>query len=219
MTDLLEGLRVIQMGHVAAIPTAGALLADWGAEVIKLEPLDGEVGRLPGRSYGVSREVDLNGQVVNYIFELHNRSQKGIAVDLKKPAGKEAILKLIEKTDIFMTNYEVGALKKLGMDYSSLSRVNPRLIYGFLTGYGTQGPDKDERGFDLTAAWARSGGQYMAAPPSAPPSERQTPPATGTGPRAVPSPRSESHTPAPPPLRKRKLAAWPRSERPPTTAS
>jgi crotonobetainyl-CoA:carnitine CoA-transferase CaiB-like acyl-CoA transferase len=103
--------------------------------------------------------------VVNYIFELHNRSQKGIAIDLKKPAGKEAILKLVEKTDIFMTNYEVGAMKKLGMDYAALSRVNPRLIYGFLTGYGTQGPDKDERGFDLTAAWARSGGQYMAAHP------------------------------------------------------
>ncbi|MBI4766201.1 MAG: CoA transferase [Deltaproteobacteria bacterium] len=169
MKGLLEGLKVIQMGHVAAIPTAGSMLAEWGAEVIKLEPLDGEVGRLPGRSYGVPREVDLNGHVVNYIFELHNRGQKGIAINLKKPAGKEAILKLIEKTDIFMTNYEVGALKNLGMDYAGLSRVNPRLIYGFLTGYGTKGPDKDERGFDLTAAWARSGGQYMTADPSAPP--------------------------------------------------
>jgi crotonobetainyl-CoA:carnitine CoA-transferase CaiB-like acyl-CoA transferase len=169
MTGLLEGLRIIQMGHVAAIPAAGSMLAEWGAEVIKLEPLAGEIGRLPGRSYGIPREVDLKGNVVNYIFELHNRSQKSIAIDLKKPAGKEAILKLIEKTDIFMTNYEVGALKKLGMDYSSLNRFNPRLIYGFLTGYGTQGPDKDERGFDLTAAWARSGGQYMAAHPSAPP--------------------------------------------------
>jgi crotonobetainyl-CoA:carnitine CoA-transferase CaiB-like acyl-CoA transferase len=169
MTEMLEGLRVIQMGHVAAIPTAGSMMAEWGAEVIKLEPLDGEVGRHSVRSYGLPREVDLNGHVVNYIFELHNRSQKGIAIDLKKPAGKEALLKLIETTDIFMTNYEVEALKNLGMDYASLSQANPRLIYGFLTGYGTQGPDKDERGFDLTAAWARSGGQYMAAHPSAPP--------------------------------------------------
>jgi crotonobetainyl-CoA:carnitine CoA-transferase CaiB-like acyl-CoA transferase len=92
-----------------------------------------------------------------------------MAVDLKIQSGQEAIYKLIEKTDIFMTNYEVGSLKNLGMDYASLSRVNPRLIYGLLTGYGINGPDKDERGFDLTAAWARSGGQYMTADPSAPP--------------------------------------------------
>jgi crotonobetainyl-CoA:carnitine CoA-transferase CaiB-like acyl-CoA transferase len=169
MTGILEGLRVIQMGHVAAIPTAGSMMADWGADVIKLEPLDGEGARHSVKSYGVSREVDLNGHVVNYVFELHNRGQKAIAIDIKKQAGKDAVLKLIETTDIFMSNYEVGALKKLGMDYASLSLVNPRLIYGFLTGYGTKGPDKDERGFDLTAAWARSGGQYMSADPSAPP--------------------------------------------------
>jgi crotonobetainyl-CoA:carnitine CoA-transferase CaiB-like acyl-CoA transferase len=169
MSVLLEGLKVIQMGHVAAIPTAGSLMAEWGAEVIKLEPLDGDGARHSVRSYGVPREVNLNGHVVNFIFELHNRGQKGMAVDLKKPAGREAVLKLIEKTDIFMTNYEVGSLKNLGMDYASLSRINPRLIYGFLTGYGIKGPDKNERGFDLTAAWARSGGQYMTADPSAPP--------------------------------------------------
>jgi crotonobetainyl-CoA:carnitine CoA-transferase CaiB-like acyl-CoA transferase len=169
MAGILDGLKVIQMGHVAAIPTAGSMMAEWGAEVIKLEPLDGEAARHSVRSYGVSREVDLNGHMVNYIFELHNRSQKGMAVDLTKPSGQEAVFKLIERSDIFMTNYEVGSLKNLGLDYASLSRVNPRLIYGLLTGYGIKGPDKDERGFDLTAAWARSGGQYMTADPSAPP--------------------------------------------------
>ena len=169
MTGVLEGLRIIQMGHVAAIPMAGSMLAEWGADVIKLEPLDGELSRHNAKSYGVSNEVDLNGNLVNYVFELHNRSQRGIAIDLKTPAGKEAILKLIEKTDIFMSNYEVGAMKNLGMDYASLSKTNPRLIYGFLTGYGLKGPDRNERGFDVTAAGARSGIQYMSADPSAPP--------------------------------------------------
>ena len=79
------------MGHVAAIPTAGSMLAEWGAEVIKLEPLDGEAARHSVRSYGVSREVDLKGHTVNYIFELHNRSQKGMAVDLTKQSGREAV--------------------------------------------------------------------------------------------------------------------------------
>ena len=169
MAGLLEGLKVIEMGHVAAIPAAGSMLAEWGAEVIKLEPLDGELNRHAAMSYGVSREVDLNGHVVNYIFELHNRSQKGVAIDIKKPAGKEAVLKLVEKSDIFMSNYEMGTLKKLGMNYASLKQINPRLVYGFLTGYGTKGPDKNERGFDLTAAWARSGGQYISSDPTAPP--------------------------------------------------
>jgi len=169
MKGILEGLRIIEMGHVAAIPMAGSMLAEWGADVIKLEPLVGEISRHNAKSYGVSNEVDLNGNVVNYVFELHNRSQRAIAIDLKKQAGMEALLKLVKKADIFMSNYEVDAMKNLGMDYASLSKVNPRLIYGFLTGYGIAGPDKDERGFDVTAAGARSGIQYMSADPSAPP--------------------------------------------------
>ena len=169
MKGILDGLRIVEMGHVAAIPMAGAMLAEWGADVIKLEPLEGEFGRHTIMSYGISRELDLDGREVNYIFELHNRSQRGIAIDMKKPGGKEAVLRLIAKADIFMTNYEVGTLKKLEMDYASLSKVNPRLIYGFLTGYGTKGPDKDERGFDVTAAGARSGMQYISSEPSAPP--------------------------------------------------
>ena len=134
MKGILDGLRIVEMGHVAAIPMAGAMLAEWGADVIKLEPLEGEFGRHTIMSYGISRELDLDGREVNYIFELHNRSQRGIAIDMKKPGGKEAVLRLIAKADIFMTNYEVGTLKKLEMDYASLSKVNPRLIYGFLTG-------------------------------------------------------------------------------------
>ncbi len=169
MPGVLEGLRVIQMGHVVAIPCAGSMLADWGADVIKLEPPAGEIARGSAKSYGVSRELDLNGQVVNWVFELHNRGQRGMALDLKTRQGLDIFHNLIKESDIFISNYEVSALKSLSLDYNSLSRVNPKIIYGIVTGYGLEGPDKDQRGYDLTAAWARSGGQYQTADPNAPP--------------------------------------------------
>ena len=169
MPGVLEGLRVIQMGHVVAIPCAGSMLADWGADVIKLEPLNGEIARASAKSYGVSRELDLNGHVVNWVFELHNRGQRGIALDLKTRQGQDIFHNLIKESDIFISNYEVSALKSLALDYGSLSRVNPKIIYGIITGYGLEGPDKNERGYDVTAAWARSGGQYQSADPNAPP--------------------------------------------------
>ena len=169
MPGVLEDLRVIQMGHVVAIPCAGAMLADWGADVIKLEPLTGEIARASGKSYGISREKDLNGHVVNWVFELHNRGQRGIALDLKARQGLDIFHNLLKESDIFISNYEVSALKSLSLDYGSLSRVNPKIIYGVVTGYGLEGPDKNERGYDVTAAWARSGGQYQAADPNAPP--------------------------------------------------
>jgi len=169
MPGVLEGLRVIQMGHVVAIPCAGSMLADWGADVIKLEPLGGEIARGSAKSYGVSRELDLNGHLVNWVFELHNRGQRGMALDLKTRPGLDIFHNLIKESDIFISNYEVSALKNLSLDYDGLSRVNPKIIYGIVTGYGLEGPDKDQRGFDLTAAWARSGAQYQTADPNAPP--------------------------------------------------
>ena len=91
MTGMLDGLKVLHMGHVVAIPAAGSIMADWGADVIKLEPLDGEMARHSTLSYGVSRELDLNGHVVNYPFELHNRGQKAIALDLKNRPEKKPL--------------------------------------------------------------------------------------------------------------------------------
>ena len=168
MTGILEGLKVIDMGHFVAIPSAGAILADWGADVLKIEPLDGDAQR------GVRNLLlKLTGSEVNWRFEVHNRNKKSLTLNLKKEAGRGVLCKLLEKADVFMSNYEAGTLTQLGVDYASLSRHNPKLVYALVTGYGTVGPDRDERGFDFAAAWARSGIQHMIQQPgSDPPQQR-----------------------------------------------
>ena len=169
MAGILEGIRVIDMGHVVAIPAAGAMLADWGAEVLKIEPLSGEMARGIRRGGGVDRVIKYDGGEVNWIFQMLNRNKKGLALDLKQESGREVLYKLVLRSDVFMSNYELSTLKRLKLDYASLSQVNPNLIYVILTGYGTAGPDKDERGFDYSAAWARSGMQYLIGEPGSPP--------------------------------------------------
>jgi crotonobetainyl-CoA:carnitine CoA-transferase CaiB-like acyl-CoA transferase len=167
VSGILEGLKVIEMGNNIAIPAAGAIMGDWGADVIKVEPLGGEMMRGMGRVQGVQMGS------VNMQFELLNRDKKGLALDLKKPQGTKIIHQLVESSDVFIANYEVSALKKLHLDYQTLSQVNPRIIYAVVTGYGSMGPDKNERGFDFTAGWARSGTQHlMAEQGGTPPSQR-----------------------------------------------
>jgi len=169
MAGILDGIRVIDMGHVVAIPSSGAMLADWGAEVIKVEPLSGEMMRGLGRSGGVSGFLQFAGGEVNWRIELFNRNKRGLAVDLRTEAGRDILYQLVRRTDVFMSNYELGALNRLKLDYASLSQINPGLVYAVLTGYGSVGPDKDERGFDYAAGWARSGIQYLLGEPGEPP--------------------------------------------------
>jgi crotonobetainyl-CoA:carnitine CoA-transferase CaiB-like acyl-CoA transferase len=167
MAGILEGLKVVEMGNNIAIPAAGAIMGDWGADVIKVEPMAGEMMRGMGRVQGVQMGS------VNMQFELLNRDKRGLALDLKKEQGTGILHKLVSVSDVFIANYEVSALKKLQLDYATLSRINPRLIYAVVTGYGSMGPDKDERGFDFTAGWARSGTQYlMAEQGGVPPAQR-----------------------------------------------
>ena len=168
MAGVLEGVRVLDMGHVVAVPAAGATMADWGADVIKIEPLTGEMAR--GL---VGRLIKRTGSEFNWYIQLLNRNKKGLALDLKTDSGKSILYKLVERADVFVSNYESSTLTKLKADYATLSEINPGLIYGILTGYGTVGPDKDERGFDYAAAWARSGAQYMIGEPGTiPPPQR-----------------------------------------------
>ena len=174
MAGILEGLKILDMGHVMAVPAAGATMADWGADVLKIEPLTGEMAR------GASRVRVVDGKVVakddNEVdrgIQLVNRNKRGLALNLKTEPGREILYKLVREYDVFMSNYELSALKKLKMDYATLSRLNPKLVYGVLTGYGTVGPDRNERGFDYSAAWARSGAQYLIGEPgSIPPPQR-----------------------------------------------
>lgn len=167
MAGILEGLKVVEMGNNIAIPAAGAIMGDWGADVIKVEPLTGEMMR----GMTVVQGVRMHG--INMQFELLNRDKRALALDLKTEGGKAIIHRLVKSSDVFIANYEVNALRKLQLDYATLNRLNPRLIYAVVTGYGTAGPDKDERGFDFTAGWARSGTQaLMAEAGGIPPAQR-----------------------------------------------
>jgi len=173
MSGVLEGLKVVSMEHMEAIPAASVWLADWGAEVIKVEPLQGEMWRGTKMVQGSPIWVELENGSLNWGFQLLNRNKKGLALDLKTETGMEILYKLVERADVFMSNYERGALKNLKADYDSLKQINPKIIYAFLSGYGTVGPDKDERGYDIAAAWARAGFQYMVGEPGAiPPKQR-----------------------------------------------
>ena len=124
MSGVVEGIRVIDMGHYAAIPSAAAILADWGAEVIKIEPLTGEPARgaLDGALDGGILKV--NGRELNLGVEGLNRNKKSMAVDLKKTPGKDILYKLVERADVFMSNLRVTALDSLKMDYETLTGIS-----------------------------------------------------------------------------------------------
>lgn len=169
MGGVLEGIRIAEMGHVVAVPAATATLADWGADVIKIEPLTGDMARGFKRILGVDTVAKGKGGGANWYVELLNRNKKSLAVDLKTGPGREIIYRLIGQYDVFIANYEQGSLKRLKMDYDSLRQHNPKLIYGVLTAYGSKGPDKDQRGLDWVAAWARGGAQYLIGELGSPP--------------------------------------------------
>ena len=148
---MLEGLKVIEMATYIAAPGAGGILADWGAEVIKIEPLSGCPMRYTMANVGADH---LKGSP---IFDLDNRGKKGLAINTSTPEGVEAVKRLVKDADVFITNVRPGGLERAGLDYDSLKEINPRLVYASVTGYGLQGPDRDRPGFDIAAFYARSG--------------------------------------------------------------
>jgi crotonobetainyl-CoA:carnitine CoA-transferase CaiB-like acyl-CoA transferase len=148
----LEGYRVLDFSTYAAAPICSMTLADWGADVIKVESLFGDAFRL----FGFIMRCPI-AENDNIQFELDNRNKRGIALDLKTPEGQEIIQKLLKTTDVLVTNYRPKALKGIGLDYGTLSGRYPRLVYAYLNGYGDKGPEKDKPGFDLAAYFARSG--------------------------------------------------------------
>lgn len=152
----LDGVRVIEMGHFLLVPTATAMLADWGAEVIKVEnfKMGGDAVRFATPIEGVMPPPEIKPSMWFHFF---NRNKKSIGIDLRSEKGKQILYKLIEKADVFATNFDAGAIERQKLDYETLRQINPRLIYCQGTGYGTKGPDKYKPGFDYAAWWARSG--------------------------------------------------------------
>lgn len=146
----LSGINVVELGVWIAGPAAALVLADWGADVVKVEPLDGD----PNRSfkYIFGGEPDTNP-----VFELDNRGKRGIALDIRSEAGAAVMADLVAGADVFITNLRSAALERAGLDAATLMARHPSLIYGHITGYGTNGPDADRAAYDLAAFWSRTG--------------------------------------------------------------
>ena len=169
MGSPLENIKVVELATMAAAPMAGRLLADWGAEVIHIEhPVNGD----PWRTWVTVAGNDLPPHIAYSFWEHYNRNKRSITLDLEQEKGLEVLHKLIEGADVFITNRRPYVLQKYHLEYDSLKALNPRLIFGSLTGYGRKGPDRDLPGHDTLAFWARSGFMHLlqqgdAAPPSA----------------------------------------------------
>ena len=147
----LEGVRVIEVASWLAAPGTAAILGDCGADIIKIEP---PAGGDPMRGYVPN---PLLSEIMNYLFQLTGRNKRSIALDLATDGGRQVFDQLIESADVFITNYRSNVLGKLDISYERLRTINPRLVYGWITGLGSKGPHKERPGFDSTCFWARGG--------------------------------------------------------------
>lgn len=148
----LSGIRVVDFTTMVAGPGCARMLADWGADVIKVEPTSGE----PWRYFGPVMAAPASEEE-NPMWEYANANKRGIALDLKSQEGLNILHKLLESADVFLTTVREGALKKLNLDYESVSEKNPKLVFAHLSGFGYKGPDAEKPGYDSTAFWGRSG--------------------------------------------------------------
>ncbi len=165
MERLLEGIRVIDCASFIAAPAAATIMADFGADVIKIEP------PTTGDTYRNTPNTPGNPPYeVNYAWIVDNRNKRSVALDLKAKSGRDVLYRLVAETDVFVTNAPLPARERLGIEYETLKEHNPQLIYASLTAYGERGPEADNTGFDTTALWARSSLMDMVrAAPDAPP--------------------------------------------------
>ena len=157
---LLRGIKVVEMATWIFAPMAACVLGELGADVIKVEPHDGDPMR--GLVPRVRGDVD-------WIWELANRNKRGVALDVRSAEGRAALGRLLAEADIFIVNLRRSALERLGIDYESLRESHPRLIYAHATGYGVEGPDIDRPAFDELAYWARGGFMSVLGPPDSEP--------------------------------------------------
>ena len=154
MTAPLEGVSVIEIDNWMAAPSAAAILADLGAEVIKIEPLKGDpmrgMGRPPKIDPGPAKKYD-------YGFDVDNRGKRSVAIDLTRVEGQELVRRMVRDADIFLCNLLKPRQEKFGLDPETLLALNPRLVHATLSGYGTEGPEATRPGYDVTAFFGRSG--------------------------------------------------------------
>ncbi len=159
MPGVLHGVRVIELATWGFVPSAGVALADWGAEVIKVEhPVQGD----PMRGL-ISGSLAADGErPIPFMFETFSRNKSSVGIDLTATAGREALLRLVATADVFLTNYLAPVRKKLKVDVDDLLSVNPCLVYARGSGLGPNGDEADVGGFDLASYWSRGGVGYLS---------------------------------------------------------
>jgi crotonobetainyl-CoA:carnitine CoA-transferase CaiB-like acyl-CoA transferase len=160
MPSALKGIKVIDVSQVAAVPVAARHLADFGADVLHIEnPTTGDSWRI----YQAGQDTGRAGapSEINYNWENFNRNKRSVTINISLKGGQEVLYKFIKEADVFLTNLRPFELKRYNLEYNTLNKLNPRLIYAALTGFGKKGPEKDAPAYDATAYWSRSGIPYM----------------------------------------------------------
>jgi crotonobetainyl-CoA:carnitine CoA-transferase CaiB-like acyl-CoA transferase len=149
MPGPMDGVRVVELGVWVAGPSASGILCDWGADVVKLEPHEGDPFRALGAAFGI--------EGLPPPFELDNRGKRSVAIDLRREEARDVVTKLLEGADVFLTNMRPGAVERLGLDYASVRAVNEGIVYAQVSAYGADSPDSDRAAFDVGAFWSRGG--------------------------------------------------------------
>ena len=163
MEQILSGVRVVEVAQWWFVPSAGAVLADWGADVIKIEhPVTGD----PQRGLVTSGFFPDTGGV-NFMMEQSNRGKRSVGIDIGNPAGRDALMTLVETADVFLTNFLPPARRKLHIDVEDIRAVNPKIIYVRGHGQGARGPDAEKGGYDASSFWSRGGIAHALTPPGA----------------------------------------------------
>src|SRR5262252_8980124 len=161
--NIFSGLKVVDFANYVAAPAAAVILSDFGADVIKVEPPNGD----PWRNGHKIQPQPLSDDP--YQWHLNNRNKRSITLNLKSPSAQQVLRKLVTWADVFIVNTPHPARKKLNLEYEDVAQWNPRLIYADLSGFGDKGPDADLPGFDITSYWARSGLLSMTRDAGVPP--------------------------------------------------
>src|SRR5512143_2669483 len=157
MLKVLDGVRLIEVADWFFVPGAGTVLADWGADVIKVEhPTRGD----PLRGL-ISSGIIPGAQGLNFFIENGSRNKRSLGLDLTSDRGRELLYKLVEKSDIFLTSFLPAARRRLQIDYDDIKKINPRIIYAKGSGQGPKGPECERGGFDAGSFWSRGGVGYM----------------------------------------------------------
>ena len=160
---VMDGIKVLEVAEHGFVPSAAAILADWGADVVKIERASGDPLR---HIMGAGFVADTGD--FNFLFEQFNRNKRGVSIDLRRDDGRATLDKLLEWADVFITNFLPSARTKLRIEPDDVWAVNPRLIYARGHGQGQRGPDADAGGFDSVSYWSRGGIGHMLTPPQGP---------------------------------------------------